>query len=113
MKNFVSSGEVLTVAAPAAVVSGQVVKVGQVIGVAATNAANGADVNVNMTGVYDLPKAAVAIAQGALVYWDVAAAKVTTATVGTTLLGCATKAALAGDATVHVRLNGNTVVQNA
>ena len=43
-KNFIQDGRLLTVTAPAAVSSGDMVKVGSVFGVAQNDAANGVDV---------------------------------------------------------------------
>jgi predicted RecA/RadA family phage recombinase len=77
MKNFVESGEwALTVIAPAGdVVSGQVVVVGSVVGVAEGSAAAGAEVKIRPEDVYDLPKIpADALAAGAIAKVDAAGA---------------------------------------
>ncbi|MBF0190222.1 MAG: DUF2190 family protein [Magnetococcales bacterium] len=106
MKNFIQPGDIVTVAAPAAVSSGGGVLVGTLFGVAVSDAASGDNLEMITEGVVDLPKAAVAITQGAKVYWDNTAKNVTT-TVGTnTLVGCALVAVAVGDATTRVRLNG-------
>lgn len=106
MKNFVQPGDTITVIAPVAVNSGDGLLIGALFGVAVATAAIGDTVEIVTTGVVDLPKAAVAITQGAKLYWDNTAKNVTT-TVGThTLIGCAIVAAAIGDASVHVRLNG-------
>jgi len=57
MKNFVASGEVLTVPAPSAVASGQPVLVGSIFGVALRAAASGEPVEIAMRGLATLPKA--------------------------------------------------------
>lgn len=107
MKNFVQTDEKIVVPAPAAVSSGDGVLVGSLFGVAEGDAASGADVVIVTEGVFDLPKAAsVTPAVGAKVYWDNTNGNVTTTATGNTLIGCATVAAAAGDATVRVRLNG-------
>jgi predicted RecA/RadA family phage recombinase len=58
MKNFVQPGEWgLTVIAPTGgVVSGQVVIVGSIIGIASTTQPAGAEVEIRCEGVYDLSK---------------------------------------------------------
>lgn len=58
MKNFIQAGDTVTVAAPAAVVSGDFVQVGRVRGIAVTSAASGALVELKTTGVFDIPKTA-------------------------------------------------------
>ena len=106
MKNYVQRGDTLTLTAPAAIVSGGVVVVGDFIGIAAHDADNGAEVETNMTGVFSLAKAAVAINQGDTLYWSSANSNVSKTASGNTLIGKATAAAASGDATVTVRLNG-------
>ncbi len=109
MKNWIVSGDTVTVVAPAAVNSGEGLMVGSLFGVAVSTAAINENVEISITGVVDLPKASGAITQGAKIYWDNTAKNVTT-TVGTnTLIGCAIVAAAVGDATVRVRLNGVVV----
>ncbi len=96
MKNFVQEGNTITVAAPADVTSGQLVVVGSIVGVAAYDAASGADVEVAVGGVFELPKVATdVIAQGDKLYWDSAQAKLTkTAGAGSKpMIGAATAAA--------------------
>jgi predicted RecA/RadA family phage recombinase len=56
MKNFVQEGCSLTVTAPANVTSGEVVVAGAIVGVAAFDAAAGAQVEVAVEGVYALAK---------------------------------------------------------
>jgi predicted RecA/RadA family phage recombinase len=107
MKNFVQQGNTITVTAPAAVASGQVVVVGSLVGVAAFDAASGADVEVTVEGVFELPKVATdVIAQGDKLYWDSGEAKLTkTAGTGSKpMVGVATVAAGNGGATVNCLL---------
>lgn len=105
MKNYIESGDALTIPAPAAVKSGGVVVIGALIGIAAADAASGEDVAVATRGVFDLPKeAALAISLGAPVFWDATAGAVTTDDTGTVPLGYATAGAAASAATVRVRL---------
>ena len=58
MKNFIQAGDTVTVAAPAAVASGDFVQVGRVRGIAVTSAASGVLVEIKTTGVFDIPKTA-------------------------------------------------------
>ena len=58
MRNFIQAGDTVTVAAPAAVASGDFVQVGRVRGIAVTSAASGALVELKTTGVFDIPKTA-------------------------------------------------------
>lgn len=73
MKNFVQPGLVMTVTAAAVVAGGSPVVVGSVIGVAAHDANVGDELELNLEGVYTLPKSGGAIAQGAALTFDVSA----------------------------------------
>lgn len=78
MKNFQQSGASMLVIAAAAVLSGSVVKVGSLLGVAAHDAAAGEELQVNLRGVYLVPKvAAAAIVQGEPITYVVATGLVT------------------------------------
>lgn len=108
MRNHVQPGNTLTLTAPAEIISGGVVIVGSIIGVANGDAANGAPVDVDVVGVFRLPKvSALAIAVGDVVYWDSANKLVTKTASGNTKLGVATEAAANPSANVAVRLNGS------
>lgn len=74
--NFIAEGDVITWTngTGSAVVSGQVVKAGQWLGVAAVDIANGASGSVHLCGVFELPKKSSAvITQGMALLWDVSA----------------------------------------
>lgn len=75
MNNFKQTGDVITVpAASGAVTSGQVVKIGNTLAVAAHAAANGQPFEAKRTGVFIVPKVTGAvIAQGETLTWDVSA----------------------------------------
>jgi predicted RecA/RadA family phage recombinase len=104
MRNMLSDGEILTVTAPAAVSSGDLVIVGSIIGVAITDAADGAEVAIATCGVFSLTKEApLVIAQGDTVYWDVSNANVDK-TDTNTLLGVCTVSAVSAATTVAVKL---------
>ncbi len=106
-KNFIQAGETLTVPAPAAVASGDVVISGAIVGVARGAAESGNPVDVATNGVWELPKVgANAFTVGALVYWDSGTGLATTTSSGNTKLGVAVEAAAASTGTVKVRLSG-------
>ena len=104
MKNFVQPGENVDVIAPYAVTSGQGLLDGVEFSVAITDIANGAAGTGVTHGVFDIPKAAVAITRKTEAYWDNAARVVTNVAGGNTRIGIFQAAALAGDATARVKL---------
>lgn len=107
MKNYVQKGKTLTITAPAAVASGQLVVVGSIVGVAAFDAGLGADVEVVTQGVFELPKISTdVIAQGDKLYWDAGQSKLTkTAGTGSKpMVGVATAEAGNGVTTVNCLL---------
>lgn len=111
-------GEILTVLAPYDVDSGEAAKVGQIVGVALHDALNTASVNLAVEGVFDIAKEADAeFTAGAKVYWDNTDKCVTPDAAivgqGNTLIGVATMAAAAADATARVRLNAKFVASEA
>lgn len=110
MKNYVQPGNVVTLTSPAGGVrSGDGILVGSLFGVAAYDAAAGEEVEVSLVGVYELPKAAGAIGEGAKAYWDGAAKAVTGTASGNKLIGAVIRAAGSADASTRVRLDGTTV----
>lgn len=107
MKNFVQRGDVLPLAAPAAVKAGDVVIVGDFIGIAATDADLGEEVEVEMKGVWSIAKkTGDAVTPGAPIWWDAAAKRATTTEGANARLGTATKAAAADALHANVRLIG-------
>lgn len=109
MKNFVQHGDIVTVIAPAATTSGALVRVNSLVGVAATDAASGAEVEIKTSGVFDLPKtSAQAWAIGNPIYVIAASGLLTNvAGTGNFLVGVATAVAANPSATGRVRLNGS------
>lgn len=105
MRNFIQPGDTMTLVAPYAVTSGGGILVGALFGVALNAAANGASVEVKMSGVFDLPKATgEAWTAGQRVYWDNTNRRLTT-TVGTnTLVGAAARAQAAADTTGRAKI---------
>ena len=75
--NYVQEGNAITwTNAGTAVASGDVVKIGQTLGVALDAIANGASGAVQIKGVFTVPKVTAAvIAQGESLTWDVSAGK--------------------------------------
>jgi len=107
MKNFIQPGVNLTLPAPAAIVSGEVVVIGEIHGVAADDAESGADFDLVTEGVFDLPKVSTdAFAIGDSVYYDAAAKLVTSddGEGGNALIGVAVTAAANPSGTVNVKL---------
>lgn len=108
MRNYVQNGVNLTLPAPTNVLSGSVVLVGSIVGVAAESALSGEELDLVTRGVFTLPKvAALAIAIGDKVYWDSTAQLVTKTASGNTLLGVAVSPAANPSGDVAVRLNGS------
>lgn len=103
--NYVQEGAVLSHVAAADIASGDLVVMGVIAGVALTDIATGGRGAVQVKGVFDLPKATGAVAQGAKLYWSSANSNVTTTASGNTLIGVAAEAAASGDATIPVVLN--------
>ena len=106
MKNFIQPGRIIPVTAPAAVKSGDLVLVGKLFGVASSDAASGALVELCTEGVFTLPKvSAQAWTEGAAIYWDSAEAKATTTASGNTQIGHAAEVAANPSASGNVRLS--------
>lgn len=108
MKNYLHPGETLTLTPADDVASGGVLVFGGLVAVAVNATAADQPGEFKTTGVFALTKkAGEAIAAGDLVYWDEDPGEITkTPADGMYLAGVATVAALAGDVTVAVRLNG-------
>lgn len=107
MKNFVQAGKTVTVIAPYAVSSGMGVLVGAIFGIATFDAANGAPVEIAREGVFDVAAVTADTAtQGAKIYWDNTARKLTTTVGSNTLVGAVTAAKGGSDVTARVLLDG-------
>lgn len=106
--NFIQPGDNLTLTAPVAVTSGEVVVQGSLFGIALTSAATGEKVDVATGRVWLLPKvAADAFTAGSPVYYAAGAKLATTTASGNTKIGVAIEAAPADSAAVKVRLNAS------
>lgn len=72
--NYVQPGEVITYTAGAAITSGDVLVIGQSMGIALEDIANGSTGSVQLSGVFTVAKVSAAvIAQGESVIWDASA----------------------------------------
>lgn len=106
MKNYVQPGNTITVPAPANVLAGAGVLVGNIFGIAAYDALSGDDVEIAMTGVFDLPKvSAQEWTVGATIYWDNSEKVCTTTASSNKAIGLAILAAANPSAIGRVRLN--------
>lgn len=110
MKNYIQPGNSVTVAAPAGgVSSGDGVLIGTLFGVAQTDAADGADVELLTEGVVELPKATpLAIAVGDRLFWDPANKEANKTAAAQVCVGVAVVAAADADATVRLKLGAMT-----
>ncbi len=107
--NYIQPGEHLTVAAPAGgTVSGQMYKVGSIIGVAQTTRNATENVVLSVDGVYAVPKvSAQAWAVGDSLYFVVASSLLTNVSAaGHFLVGVATEVAANPSGVGRARLNG-------
>lgn len=104
MKNYIQPGHSLTVPAPTGgVTSGDVVIVGGLVGIAATDAPEGADVEIETEGVYLIvKKSGDVVSLGATIYWDATPGEATVTASGNTPIGVAIATA-SGPAT-HVKV---------
>jgi predicted RecA/RadA family phage recombinase len=80
MKNYLREGTTIPTVAPSGgVVSGAPFLIGAIVGVAAVDADEGADLEAHIEGVFTLPKASAdVIGQGDTLYFDAAAGEFTT-----------------------------------
>lgn len=107
MRNGISTGEVIRVTAPYAVTAGQGVQVGRLFGVAASDAANGAEVEISTKGVFELTALGTDTATvGQALYWDNTNRRITTTLTSNLLVGCATVAKGSGPTTAVVFVDG-------
>ncbi|MBC6714786.1 DUF2190 family protein [Aurantimonas sp. DM33-3] len=106
-KNFIQPGKVLTMTAPSGgCASGIVYVFGKIFGVAVTSAAEAAEFELEVGGVFELPKvSAEAWTVGAEIYWDAAAELATTVSTANTKIGVAVLSAANPSGLGVVRLN--------
>lgn len=107
MKNFYKPGQMITVVAGTDQEAGKVYQVGALIGVAANTVKSGEENELALSGAYYIPNPdSVAIAQGALVGYNLAANKITAAGAGDYDIGHAFKTIPASTDDAIVRLIG-------
>ena len=91
MKNYVQTGNNLTLTAPYDVDSGDGALIGSIFGVAAGDALEDGEVDIVTVGVFDLPKtSALAIAVGDQLWWHDDTKLVNKTSASGTLIGVAT-----------------------
>ncbi len=105
-QNYIQEGDVMPYVVPDAttIVRGAGVLVGDLLGVALGNGSAGDTIQLALEGVFEMPKAAGAISQGAKIYWNATDKNLTTTASGNKLAGYAFVGAASGDATVQLRL---------
>ena len=105
MKNYVQKGDTLKFVAGADISSGDMVEVGDLVGVAIADCLNGEECIAYIEGVYELPKVnGDVIGQGDIVYHDGSGA--ITSTVGSNkVAGYAFEAKGAGTDSIQVKLD--------
>ncbi len=110
MKNYVQDGDVVTIAAPRALASGEGVLLNAMFAVATQAAANGATVEVVTDGVVELTALSTdTAAVGIKAYWDNTNFRVTTTVGSNSLIGVFVVAKTNGQTTATVRLNAISV----
>jgi predicted RecA/RadA family phage recombinase len=105
MASYSQAGCLIDHTPSAAVAAGAVVLLGDLVTVATHSIAANAAGTVAVDGVWSIAKAAGAVSQGALLYWDATNSVVTTTASTHKRAGKAAAAAASGDASVLVILN--------
>jgi predicted RecA/RadA family phage recombinase len=104
MKNFIQYGDTIDINVATATVAGQLLTIGDVVGVVVNTTAANIDNAMCIDGVFEVPKAVGAITFGVKVYHDNVAGNITTTAGSLKLAGYAVSAQASGDATVKVKL---------
>lgn len=105
MKNFIQNGRTLDVSLDADVTSGDVVKKGVLVGVAAVSGLAGETIAVDVEGVFNLPVLSTdVVAVGDQLYWDADNSHMTKTDTSDTKAGYATGTSANGVVTVDIRL---------
>lgn len=110
MRTQTQTGNVITVAAPYAVASGDGAKVGSFFGIATSAAAISASLELALTGTYAITcLAADSGAVGTKMYWDDTNKRLTTTASTHMFVGSLTVSKVASETTATIRLNGIAV----
>jgi predicted RecA/RadA family phage recombinase len=105
MKNYIQPGDRVDIAASStAYTAGQLVTVGDLVGIAVNSNAVGGTATILLSGVVEVPKASGAITFGQKLYHDPATGNVTTTAGVLKQAGFAVSAQAAGDLVVMLRL---------
>ncbi|MGE4300675.1 MAG: DUF2190 family protein [Victivallaceae bacterium] len=110
---YVQKGESIDYRPAAAVAAGDVIVLNNLVGVARLDIAADTLGSLAVVGMFDVAKAAGAIAAGAAVYWDAANHAATTVAAGNPYLGKAVLAAESADELARVLLNAPFVATAA
>lgn len=106
MKNYIQAGNSITITAAADISSGDIVKVGSLLGVACGDIANGATGEISLVGVYELTKKTTDdVSAGDKLYYDADNARLTLDAFGNTFMGIAIVAADGSATKVKILLN--------
>lgn len=110
MQNYIRDGRCIDITPTADVIGGDIVVLPGMIAIASTDIPAGVAGSAVPHGVFELPKAAEAFAQGARVYLDATEADnittyAATATAGEIFAGIAWASAASGDDVVQVNIN--------
>lgn len=101
---FVYEGKSIDYVPAADVAAGDVVVIGEIVGVAQFDIPKGTQGAVALTGVWNVGKDTAAVTAGAKVYWNATDGKATATAGSNKLFGYAVAAAAADAATVLVRI---------
>lgn len=102
---YVQRGESIDYTPTANIAAGDVVIIGEIVGIAKLDIPANELGAIAVTGVYDMVKATGEISAGATVYWDATAKNVTTTASENTAIGKAVAAAESSATIVRVLLN--------
>jgi predicted RecA/RadA family phage recombinase len=108
MKNLIQKGKTIDYLIPesATITSGQLVAIGDVVGVAVSSGVEGETIAVSLSGVYLVGKVTGVLTQGQKVYFNASQGKVTGTASTNKFVGWAYEAAANGAPTVGVKLIG-------
>ena len=105
LARFVQDGLAINYRPAEAVAAGDVVVLGNLVGIARLDIAADTLGSLATVGVFEIDKAAEAVTVGAVLYWNATAKKVTATATGNIYIGKAVTAAGAADEKVCVMLN--------
>jgi predicted RecA/RadA family phage recombinase len=107
MRNHAQRGKYIPVIATVPMISGAGYLFGNLFGIAIGSCAVGDEVDLQLEGIFNLPKvSAQSWTVGAKIYWDDVGKVTTTVTAGNILIGVAVLPAANPSSTGRVRLNG-------